>query len=115
MSNPSVASEDGSSVSAPARVHLVAAVGAVLDDDPLGAAIALQDAVDASSWEVVEGRVDVALRALRLDAELEPWRGPLDDVDHVRVGSSRWSSLWRGVHVVAALARRAGYPPEVVA
>lgn len=116
MSPSDLAPEKGSQ-STPERAHLVTAIGAILVDDPLGAAVALQAAIDASSWEAVDHRIAVAVRALTVDADLEPWLGPqpdaatgeLDDVEEA------WADLWTRLHAVADLVDRAGYPPEVLA
>ena len=101
----------------PERAHLVTAIGAILVDDPLGAAVALQAALDASSWDSVGHRIEVAIRALTIDADLEPWRGPRSESDFAATDDvdERWASLWSDTHSVANLVARAGYPPEVLA
>lgn len=98
--------------------YLVAAVAALLVEDTSAATGALNDAVTASSWAAVEHRVEVVGRALVVDAELEPSRGPHPDGVHLgdeRTDEERWSATWTGLQVIASLVKRAGYPPEVLA
>lgn len=109
---------DGASqLALPERAHLVTAIGAIYDDDPLGAAVALQTAIDVSSREIVGRRIEIAVRALTLDADLEVERGQPGDMGSAELDGldPHWAALWRSLYAVADLADRAGYPPEVLA
>ncbi len=123
----------------PETPYVVAAVDALLRSDIVGARLALIDGADATSWEAVAHRLDVAGHALAVDAGFHA--PDSDDVvllpgldtsswAHRGAGAAeliaRWAHgqraeglpldcVWPSVTLVAWLVERAGYPAEVVA
>lgn len=106
-------------VPGPEASHVVAAVAALMVDDREAAKIALRAAIEITSWDVVEHRIEVVGRALLVDADLEPSRGPHPDEIPVDAAApsddQRWAAAWSGLGMLADLVERAGYPPEVLA
>ena len=124
---------------APESGFVVDAVDALLRRDTTGARLALLDAAAAVGWPAVAHRLDVAGRALAIDAGLsagtddvivllpdDASQWPAGDPADAAVVLSRWSSgstagtalpldqLWSALGAVTWLVERAGYPAEVV-
>lgn len=76
LANPSSVTEmsdlDGALARGPESSYVIAAVGAVLDGDGRSGLDHLLDGARATSWTGVVHRLDVAGRALALDAGLRP-------------------------------------------
>lgn len=73
--------------SGPESPFVVAAIGSLLDGDAAGARSQLLSGAAATSWRAVLHRIDVAGRALALDAELHPdhvptWRTKVVELAH---------------------------------
>ena len=73
--------------SGPESPFVVAAIGSLLDGDADAARSQLAAGATATSWGAVLHRIDVAGRALALDAELHPdhvptWRTKVADLAH---------------------------------
>lgn len=83
----------GARSSAPASRHVVDALGSVLDGDPVAAREQLVAGAEATSWAAMVHRLDVAGRALTLDAAVAP------------AGVQRW------IADVATLAASVGVDP----
>lgn len=123
----------------PETPYVVAAIDALLRADVVGARLALIDGAEATSWEAVAHRLDVAGHALAIDAGLEiprsddvvllpgldtsSWAEHHDDgavallarwTDGVGSGGIPLDHLWPSLSLVAWLVDRAGYPAEVV-
>ena len=124
----------------PESGFVVDAVDALLRHDAAAARMALISGAEATGWEAIAHRLDVAGRALAVDAGLRD--GPesdhvvlLPDLDtsawsevHHDAGDilSQWTSgepapteppvdrVWPSLLLVAWLVDRAGYPAEVV-
>lgn len=124
----------------PESSYVVAAIDALLRHDRVGARVALLDGAEVAGWEAIAHRLDVAGRALAVDAGLRSE----DDTDEIvllpdldtsswvagddrEAGAvlTRWSSpgsgdplpaelVWSSLAVVAWLVDRAGYPAQVV-
>lgn len=131
---------DGSALHGAGSEFVVDAVDALLRRDVTGARVALLEGAGAVGWVAMAHRIDVAGRALALDAGLSASDHdvvvllPDDETqwlagDPVEVAAilSRWSSgrtagsdlptiqLWPALGAVVWLVERAGYPAEVVA
>lgn len=124
----------------PESGFVVEAVDALLRGDTTAARVALINGAREVGWPAVAHRIDVAGRALAIDAGLSAGTDdvvvlvPDDDTDwpagdpvDAAIVLSRWSSggttgtdlpltqLWSALGAVVWLVDRAGYPAEVVA
>lgn len=128
----------------PESLHVIDAVDALLRGHAAEARAALTEGAEAVGWPAIGHRVDVAGRALALDActEFGDDRGPFrlvaevnawtdqDTIDLVDVPEvlDRWCAsplgagedtpshqMWTALALLAWLVERSGYPAEVVA
>jgi hypothetical protein len=143
--NPRSVSEMSGSSSAPLMngpesAFVVAAVDAMLRRDLAAARKALVDGAEATGWEAIAHRLDVAGHALAVDAGLQDdhptdhivllpdldtssWTTGRDDAielltrwtaDDFRPDDTAVDRVWSSLAVVTWLVDRAGYPAEVV-
>ena len=124
----------------PESCYVVDAVDALLRDDLVGARMALIQGADLCGWPAVAHRLDVAGRALALDAgvwsgdrdeilvlpdlDTSAWAGPTAEDDAFKL-LGRWAApepsgdlpsemVWSSLALVTWFVDRAGYPAEVV-